>query len=30
MNKKYNFIDVFIHETSFIDENVTIGQGIKN
>ena len=29
MNKKYDYKDVFIHDTSFIDENVTIGQGTK-
>jgi len=29
MNKKYNYKDVFVHETSFIDENVIIGQGTK-
>ena len=28
MNKKY-YEDVFIHETSYIDENVTIGGGVK-
>lgn len=28
MNKKYNE-DVFIHETSYVDENVTIGRGVK-
>lgn len=28
MNKKY-YDDVFIHETSYIDENVTIGRGVK-
>ena len=29
MNKRYNHKDVFVHETSFIDENVTIGQRTK-
>ena len=29
MNKKYNYKNVFIHETSFIDGNVTIGRGTK-
>ena len=29
MNKKYNFKDVFIHETSYVDDNVTIGTGTK-
>ena len=29
MNKKYNYEDVFIHESSFIDDNVEIGQGTK-
>ena len=29
MNKRYNYKDVFVHETSFIDENVTIGQRTK-
>ena len=29
MNKKYNYEDVFIHETSYIDEDVTIGIGTK-
>ena len=29
MNKKYNYPDVFVHETSYIDENVTIGTGTK-
>jgi UDP-2-acetamido-3-amino-2,3-dideoxy-glucuronate N-acetyltransferase len=29
MNKKYNYKDVFVHETSFIDENVIIKQGTK-
>ena len=29
MNKKYDYKDVFIHDTSFIDDNVTIGQGTK-
>ena len=28
MNNKY-YEDVFIHETSYIDENVTIGKGVK-
>ena len=29
MNKKNNYEGVFIHETSFIDENVYIGRGTK-
>jgi UDP-2-acetamido-3-amino-2,3-dideoxy-glucuronate N-acetyltransferase len=29
MNNKPNYKEVFIHETSFIDENVTIGEGTK-
>ena len=29
INKKYNYKEVFVHDTSFIDENVTIGQGTK-
>ena len=29
MNKKYNYKDVFVHETSFIDENVIIEEGTK-
>ena len=29
MNKKNNYEDVFIHETSFIDDDVTIGIGTK-
>tara|TARA_B100001287_G_C22593322_1_gene486778 strand:- start:222 stop:821 length:600 start_codon:yes stop_codon:yes gene_type:complete len=29
MNKKYNYEKVFIHETSYIDNNVSIGQGTK-
>ena len=29
MNNKYDYNDVFIHETSFIDENVEIGRGTK-
>lgn len=29
MNKKYDYKDVIVHETSFIDENVTIGRGTK-
>ena len=29
MNKKYNYPDVFVHETSYIDDNVTIGIGTK-
>jgi len=29
MNKKYNYDDVFIHETSYIDDNVAIGRGTK-
>ena len=29
MNKKKDYKDVFIHDTSFIDDNVTIGQGTK-
>jgi UDP-2-acetamido-3-amino-2,3-dideoxy-glucuronate N-acetyltransferase len=29
MNKKYNYEDVFIHETSYIDDNVKIGIGTK-
>ena len=29
MIKKYNYKDVFIHETSFIDDDVTIGIGTK-
>ena len=29
MIKKYNYEDVFIHETSFIDDDVTIGIGTK-
>lgn len=27
MNKKYNYKDVFIHETSYIDDDVSIGEG---
>ncbi len=29
MNKKYDYEKVFIHETSYIDNNVSIGQGTK-
>ena len=29
MNKKYNYENVFIHESSFIDDNVEIGPGTK-
>ena len=29
MIKKYNYEDVFIHETSYIDDDVTIGIGTK-
>ena len=29
MNKKSDYKDAFVHETSFIDENVIIGQGTK-
>ena len=29
MNKKNNFKDVFVHETSYVDDNVTIGAGTK-
>ena len=29
MNKKYDYKDVFIHDTSFVDDNVTIGHVIK-
>lgn len=29
MNKKFDYKDVFIHESSFVDENVIIGQGTK-
>ena len=29
MNKKYKFKDIFIHETSYVDSNVTIGTGTK-
>ncbi len=29
MNNKYGFNNVFIHDTSFVDENVVIGQGTK-
>jgi UDP-2-acetamido-3-amino-2,3-dideoxy-glucuronate N-acetyltransferase len=29
MNKKNDYKDVFIHDTSFVDDNVTIGQGTK-
>ena len=29
MSKKNNYKNVFIHETSYIDENVLIGQGTK-
>ena len=29
MNKKYNFKDVFVHETSYVDENVEIGENTK-
>ena len=29
MNKKYNYEDVFIHDSSFIDDNVEIGPGTK-
>ena len=29
MNKKYNYEDVFIHDSSFRDENVEIGSGTK-
>ena len=29
MNKRYDYEKVFIHETSYIDNNVSIGQGTK-
>ena len=29
MNKKSDYKGVFVHETSFIDENVTVGEGTK-
>ncbi len=29
MSKKYNYEDVFIHETSYIDDDVVIGRGTK-
>jgi UDP-2-acetamido-3-amino-2,3-dideoxy-glucuronate N-acetyltransferase len=29
MNKKKDYKDVFIHDTSFVDDNITIGQGTK-
>ena len=29
MNKKFNYKDVFVHDTSFVDENVKIGKGTK-
>ena len=29
MNNRYDYKDVFVHDTSFIDENVEIGQGTK-
>jgi len=29
MNNKCDYEDVFVHETSFVDENVIIGQGTK-
>jgi UDP-2-acetamido-3-amino-2,3-dideoxy-glucuronate N-acetyltransferase len=29
MNKKYKYEDVFVHATSYIDNNVTIGPGTK-
>jgi len=29
MNKRYNYEDVFIHDSSFIDDNVEIGPGTK-
>jgi UDP-2-acetamido-3-amino-2,3-dideoxy-glucuronate N-acetyltransferase len=29
MNKKNCYVDAFIHDTSFVDDNVTIGQGTK-
>tara|TARA_A100001011_G_C14177145_1_gene785144 strand:- start:178 stop:582 length:405 start_codon:yes stop_codon:yes gene_type:complete len=29
MNKKNNYDDVFVHETSYIDNNVTIKRGTK-
>tara|TARA_B100001093_G_scaffold487801_1_gene524410 strand:+ start:17 stop:616 length:600 start_codon:yes stop_codon:yes gene_type:complete len=29
MNIKYNFKDVFVHETSYVDENVEIGEKTK-
>lgn len=29
MNKKKDYKGVFIHDTSFVDDNVTIGQGTK-
>tara|TARA_B100001057_G_scaffold451180_1_gene493925 strand:+ start:615 stop:1214 length:600 start_codon:yes stop_codon:yes gene_type:complete len=29
MNKKYNYEDVFVHETSYLDDDVTIGIGTK-
>ena len=29
MSKKYNFKDVFVHETSYVDENVEIGENTK-
>ena len=29
MNRKYNFKDIYVHETSYVDDNVTIGTGTK-
>lgn len=29
MNKNHNYKEVFIHETSYVDENVEIGEGTK-
>ena len=29
MNKKSDYKDVFVHETSYIDENVKVGEGTK-
>ena len=29
MNNRYDYKDVFVHDTSFIDKNVEIGQGTK-
>lgn len=29
MSSKYNYENVFIHDTSYVDENVIIGQGTK-